>query len=294
MFEDQKKFVTLATATGMMTLAFAGPAQAAHYEVVLLGGQSNMSGRASDSTLSTSLKTQSDVAFFYNDGKSVSNGALRNTLTTLQTGSGTDFGPELSFGRTVADARGLSSNLALIKYAAGGSSLSSSWDPDTGGTYASFKSTVTAGLIALSDGGANTYEITGMLWTQGESDLGRTTLQYQTDLNEFIADVRTTYGSDLPFFISRLSDQSGINTTQLANIRAAQEGVAAGDSDAYLIDTDGSAFSFKDSLHYDADGQIALGEAFAASYLAAVPEPSSLALITAGSLALLRRRRRLA
>lgn len=284
MAENQKYCWTLACTAAVAALALAGPVQAEHYEIVLLGGQSNMDGRAPASGLPTTPVNlqlpQADVMFY-------EGGSLR----TLRPDSGTDFGPEVTFGRTVADAMP-SSNLALIKYAVGGTSLNSHWDPTTGGTYASFKSTVSAGLAALSDGGANTYEITGMLWTQGESDINRTTLQYQTDLNEFIADVRTTYGSDLPFYISRLSDQSGISATPLANIRAAQENVATGDGNAYLIDTDGSAFSFKDSLHYDADGQVALGEAFAASYLATVPEPGTLVFMGLGGVFLFRRRRK--
>jgi hypothetical protein len=65
---------------------------------------------------------------------------------------------------------------------------------------------VADGLAALTTAG-HTYEIIGMLWTQGERDarIGRTTAEYEADLIEFIADIRTRYGANLPFFLNRLS-----------------------------------------------------------------------------------------
>lgn len=266
-----------------------GSAQAEHFEVFLLGGQSNMDGRAATSGLPTSpinlQQPQADVLFY-------EGGNLRN----LQPGSGSDFGPEITFGRTIADALP-DENFALIKYAVGGTDLHGDWDPVTGPQYSSFQSTVNAGLSALTSGAnaGNTYEIAGMLWTQGENDAkdGRGATQYEDDLNGFIAAVRNAYGSsgELPFFFSRLSDnQTNIPAGQLNAIRTAQDNVAAGDAGAYRIDADG--FGMKgDNLHFDADGQIALGEAFGQAYLSAVPEPSSLVLLSIGGLALTRRRR---
>jgi hypothetical protein len=260
-----------------------GGAEAATIKVVLLGGQSNMDGRAASSGLSAELQSpQEDVLFYYRGN---------SALTTLRPGSGTDFGPEVTFGRAVADGLPAES-FALIKHAAGGTNLYSDWDPATGGTYSAFRNTVGDGLAAITAAGHN-YEIVGMLWTQGESDAkqGRTTSQYEADLIEFVADVRGRYGDDLPFFLSRLSaDQTNISTTQLANVRAAQENFAAADSFGHLIDTDGMGMK-GDNLHFDAAGQIALGEAFGQSYIDVVPEPSGLMLCALGGLLAARRRR---
>ena len=119
-----------------------------------------------------------------------------------------------------------------------------------------------------------------MLWTQGERDakIGQTAAEYEADLNEFIGDIRSRYGTDLPFFLSRLSSgQTAIPETGLAEIRAAQENVAASDPFAWVIDTDGMGLQ-TDDLHFNPAGQIALGEAFGQAYVESVPEPATLLL----------------
>ena len=282
-----KRVLTPAVA-GLIALTAGQTHAQTHYELVLLGGQSNMSGSGSSPTgLPTSpvnlQQPQDDVFFFYRQ-----NGQGNAVQTTLRPGSGKngDFGPEVTFGRTVADALpGV--NLGLIKHAQGGTSLADDWDPTTGNTYQNFKQTVSDALSAITTNG-DTYEITAMLWTQGESDgLENKHAQYQANLTAFIADVRSEYGSDLPFFLSQIS----INQTAVSNlaaIRGAQSAVALADPDTYLIDTD--SFS-TGTIHFDANGQIALGEAYADAYLAVVPEPGSLVLMGLGGLLVLRRRR---
>lgn len=256
-----------------------------HVKVFLLGGQSNMDGRGDSDELPQGLRSpQNDVLFYYRSNAS---------LTTLRPGSGSDFGPEVQFGRTIADEFS-TDNFALIKHAVGGTNLHTDWDPANGETYSAFQDTVKDGLEALTDAG-HTYEIVGMLWTQGERDGkdGRTTAQYEADLNDFIGDIRTNYGEDLPFFLSRLSSgQTDIRADRLAQIRAAQNNVAAGDSKTYLIDTDG--FKLKDdNLHFDAAGQLELGEAFGDAYIDAAhtPEPTSMLVFgVAGAMLMTRRR----
>lgn len=266
-------------------LGVATTAHAKHVKVILLGGQSNMDGRGDADDLPKTLQDpQGNVLFYYRDKNA--------SLTTLRPGSGADFGPELSFGRTIAGALP-SQNFALIKHAVSGTDLHGDWDPATGDAYSGFQDTVADGLAALTEAG-HTYEIAGMLWTQGERDGkdGRTTAQYESDLNAFIGDVRTKYGADLPFFLSRLSNgQTDIPANRLAQIRAAQDNVAESDSNAYLIDTDGLKLK-PDDLHFDAAGQVKLGELFGDAYVTATaPEPASLLVFgVAGGLVMTRRR----
>jgi len=255
------------TSRAVLCLTFAcalsQPAAGADYKVFLLGGQSNIAGRAAASGLPPELQAaQGDVLLY--------EGSALGVLAPKSDGT---FGPEITFGRTIADALP-DDNFAFIKYGVGGTDLYNDWDPSTGGTYSTFRTKVTNGLAALQSGG-NTTEIVGMLWVQGERDAkaNRTTAQYEVDLVEFIADVRTRYGADLPFYLSRLSSlQTNITPGQLAEIRPAQANVAAGDANATMIDTD--TFGMKsDNLHFNASGQQDLGNAFAAAYLGSGPGP---------------------
>jgi len=179
-------------------------------KVFLLGGQSNMDGRASQGGLPAALQNpQFDVLLYTRTGTP----GIGGTLTFLQPGSfrtdgsGNLFGPEVTLGRTLADALP-GENFALIKHALGGTDLENDWDPSTGPTYAAFKNTVADGLTALAAAG-HTTEIAGMLWLQGERDVVVSDAfanAYEANLTAFIGDVRNEYGeafaaAALPFVI---------------------------------------------------------------------------------------------
>ncbi|MEX0775830.1 MAG: sialate O-acetylesterase [Phycisphaeraceae bacterium] len=276
----------------------ASSAGAMPVNVFLLGGQSNMVGQAPTAGLPAALQSpQDDVLFYYRYQGSVT------PLTTLGPGSGgssaNGFGPEVTFGRSIADALP-DERFALIKHAANGTTLYGSWDPTPegpaqGGTYAGFQNTVSDGLAELVAAGYS-YNIVGMLWTQGETDAnnGQTTGEYEANLIEFIADVRSRYGANLPFFFNRLgTSQTQISLEHLANIRTAQEHVAAAVAHAYLIDIDGlTRQQMADTVHFGAAGQMILGERFAQAYINSIPEPATLMLATLGGLVIFSRRRR--
>ncbi len=196
-------------------LTCAAISRADDVDVVLLGGQSNMVGTGTDSAnLPVGLQSpQEDVLFYYS-----TTSPPGPSLGALRVGSGNGsgaYGPEITFGRDIADAFP-ATKFALIKSAINGTSLHTDWDPVTGASYATFQATVADGLAALVAAGHNP-RITGMLWTQGEQDAfdQRTTAQYAADLTGFIADVRGHYGADLPFFISRLSSNQQAGSTPI-------------------------------------------------------------------------------
>ncbi len=221
-------------------------------KVYLQAGQSNSDGRAATNGLPANLlQPQSDVAYYYYflNGPVNSDGSP-GTLTTLRPGgskgtgvTGPAFGPELTFGRTLADFFALTNHtptnnvmVAIIKYARGGTALSTnSFNPywsaggdgstnGDGSEYITFQQVVAAGLsrLAAAHLGA-TLELDGIIWVQGETDIdlssGQTGLApnptvaaaYGTNLTHFINDVRLTYstnrpyGANLPFFLSRIS-----------------------------------------------------------------------------------------
>ncbi|MBT8038428.1 MAG: sialate O-acetylesterase [Verrucomicrobiae bacterium] len=255
-------------------------AEVTHIHVYLLGGQSNADGRPVASGLPTSpvnlQQPQDDVDFY-----------PRDNLTTLRpatvfSGGEIKFGPEITLGRRLSDSLGGRKGIrvAILKYAFGGTNLAVDWkaggDATTTGDgprYASFQQTVTNGLTALAAEYPNAIlELEGMVWVQGESDASDThAANYEANLAAFIADVRLTYGADLPFVVTRLSDgQTNLNSGHLATIRAAQVTVADADPLTVWTDTDGFGLA-GDNLHFDAAGQQQLGTATAGALLSFLP-----------------------
>jgi hypothetical protein len=261
-------------------------------KVLLQGGQSNSDGRAPTNGLSGALlQPQGEVLLYYyvTGGAANSDGTL-GTLTTLRPGAsagvgvtGPAFGPELSFGRGLADyfarTNHAGTNLvqvALLKYAHGGTSLYANWAANgssttngEGADYRIFQNVVASGLAKL----AATYpsariELDGMIWVQGETDIdmssGQTGLtpnpavvaSYGANLTRLISDMRATfgayppYGTNWPFFLSRIStNQTAFSYPTnpaypcFTTLRGQQALAAASLTNVFLIDTDGSAFS---------------------------------------------------
>ena len=267
----------------LLTLALAASpvtSMAAHYQVYLLGGQSNGNGRADAAQLTPPLSDeQTDVRLYYRNTQDENSVLPEDQWINLAPGSGhgttfyyaTEFGPEVSFGRQMADAKP-AENIAIIKYTHGGTNLYSQWSA-TGDKYATFVSTVQAGLAALTTAG-HTYTLRGMLWQQGEADTGGTAADnYQANLTSLIARVRTDLngGVAFPFVIGSLSDSQYSNITTVGSgpykVRQAQEAVAAADATAGIVITDGYGIQ-SDGIHFDHLGQVALGQGHASQMLA--------------------------
>jgi hypothetical protein len=239
--------------------------------IILLGGQSNGDGRASTSELPTNLQSpQEDVDFFYR----VEGGIATLTKLTPGLSETSGFGPAITLGRKMADllAGETNTRVAIIKYANGGTTLHTSWKAGGDNTitgdgvdYVLFQQTVSPGLTALADAYPNaTLDLQGMVWMQGESDATThdNATNYQANLTTFIADIRSTFGADLPFIIGRLSSGQTGSGSYLTELRASQDAVAAADPRTGIIDTD--AFELKgDNLHFTGNGQQSMGEAFA-------------------------------
>jgi hypothetical protein len=189
----------------------------------------------------------------------------------LRTGFGraTDFGPEIYFGHTLNEALP-TDTIYLVKFAVGGTSLWDHWAPNTGIWHTEFVSRATGALARLEADGVN-YEVSGMLWMQGESDAADNKgAQYEANLLAFINDMRTRFElSDLPFYLGRIRDYYG-TTAQNNLVRNAQ--VAVADSTNYVewFDTDGFGPLIAGG-HYDTNGQAQMGTTFANIYLASGP-----------------------
>ncbi|MEM7313262.1 MAG: sialate O-acetylesterase [Planctomycetota bacterium] len=263
------------------------------YDVYFLAGQSNATGRGDAAELPTIedgafVAPQTDVQFYYRSTLTNSSGGINTTLPTdvfqpLQSGSGhgfnnpsshpEEFGPEVSLGRTLADAYP-DRNIAIIKYSHGGSNLHTQWDAG-GDRYNDFLSVTSDALAAITDAGA-TFNLKGLGWVQGESDAGSfaNASAYESNLTDFVDRVRTDVfgGTSAPFVISRLSDNQYNNlSTNVITIRNAQVAVAEADPMIEWVDTDDDSFSTYDignPIHFDARGNIAQGIAMGNGFMA--------------------------
>jgi iduronate 2-sulfatase len=272
--------MTWAVVCGVALLGGAA-GRADHYEVFLVAGQSNCDGRGKASELTGPLvkwaKPQGDVLIAYSCSK------LRGPVLTsggfqpLRPGwsvapgksrpkklpSGT-FGPEVSFGRAMAD-RLTGKKVALVKFAEGGTSLARDWNPDAKDRlYPAFLAFTRKSLKQLTDAG-HSYTIRGMIWHQGESDAKLTAGEYQKRLTAFIARVRTDLEApDLPFGVGEVYDNG-----KRDSVRAAQKAAAANGKNVFFVPA-GGLTTFGDGTHFDAASQIELGRRFAAGMAQAI------------------------
>jgi len=282
-------------------------------KVYLQAGQSNSDGRALTNGLPVSLlRPQGDVPLYYYLADSGANGdGTLGSLTTLRPGisafgNGRLFGPELTFGRTLADyyalSNGVSTNIvtvAIIKYARGDTSLVNDWVANGNSTtngdgpeLVVFQQVVNAGLVRLAAAypGAS-IELDGMIWTQGEADVGGSSsaANYGKNLMRFINDVRLTYatnqpyGTNMPFFLSRISanqhymDPADSSYANCLVLRAGQKAITT-NLNVFMVDTDPAEFSTLTpyslpGTHFDTQGEQSLGAAFGRSVIAALPSP---------------------
>jgi hypothetical protein len=223
--------------------------------VYLLGGQSNMDGRADKAGLPAEWQIpQTDVLVYFEGSWH----DLQPGLSFLQPGQ--SFGPELTFGRGMADAYP-SGKVALIKYARGGTSLAIDWNPDSGPHYIAFMHAVTIAMQSLQ--GQYDPDIAGMIWMQGErdsKDLNQANA-YEQNLTQFIQAVRRdTLMPDMPFVIGQISHAP--DWTYGQTVRQAQFNVSQSADFTGLVTTSDLPMN-ADGIHYNSDGQMTLGRRFA-------------------------------
>lgn len=245
--------------------------------VFLLGGQSNMVGQGLNSELVPPYDTEQNDVNYWNGG-----------WVTLAPGFGNGsgyFGPEVAFGRAIKDALP-GDTVYLIKYAVNGTALYNDWSPtnEANPQYTEFMNTANAALANL-DGTGIEYEISGMLWMQGESDAYEgQSAGYETNLINFITAMRAEFDTPtMPFIIARVLDYYGgtlppivgsqTDPTQADIVRTAQVAVAETtpytswfNTDEYQVVDPGS-----NPGHYGTQGQLDLGNDFAAANLAFIP-----------------------
>lgn len=248
--------------------------------VWLLAGQSNMRGHGDPAEITDPVYQvpQSDVLHWHNqhNEKSYTTAGTGDDYgwEVLDWGGGrteTDgdggFGPELSFGRTMADEFP-EHRIALIKHAIGGTSLHTEWNTAGAGGYVynDFIETTRAALQDLANRGI-AYKIEGMVWMQGEHDT--TTLadanNYAANLAALIAAVRTEFNEPAMAFVAGRIRGFGSYTNE---VRAAITSVTEADPLAAWVDIDDLPLVAYDNVHLNTFSQLEFGKRMALAYLA--------------------------
>lgn len=232
------------------------------YDIVILAGQSNMSGRGTPFS-GTTDRVNSRVDQWKTHG-TLGIQPATEPLDMHDTPSG--IGPGLQFARWYA-ARRLSPNrrVLLVPAAHGGTRITvdAHWRRGVAGNlYANMITQTTAALAAANAIAGTSNRIVGMLWCQGESDgdASVTGPAYLADFDAILNGVRTDLGiADLPLVVMTMMPQylstgtrAAINAVHRETpLRIAGTDVAVGQSGVGL----------NDGNHYDAAQQRSNGRA---------------------------------
>lgn len=268
------------------------------YELYYLGGQSNMDGYGYVEELPVELRGEVDrVMIFtgrtaFDDDSRGGIGAWESLGPGHGTGFQTDgvvnrlsdrFGPELTFGRALSD-RKPGSRIAIIKYSLGGSGLApgagyGSWDPDHDGgeglnQYDHALATIRNALSHADidgDGTSDRLVPAGIIWMQGEADAEHSQESadaYETNLARMMNLLRAEFGvAELPVVIGKITDsgmaEDGSVMDYIETVQLAQAAFTEKDRCATLVTITDSLGYLSDAWHYDTEGFLRLGSAFA-------------------------------
>lgn len=253
-------------------------------DAVLLWGQSNADGRAPlvDLPAAEQAQTFTKVKIGaqgldgpYTSGKPMANLELGTNQNNDRL---TEFGPELGLARARV-ASGSTRPLYISKCAEGGTwmapstdpnvAIAQSWSVSSGQTATGFWLNALPHwrmqMAAALDAGIG-LDLKALLFVQGEQDADAvSTANVWSD--EFRALVETTKAQttfDLKVVVSRIAARGAAASVEAyETVRAAQVAGGAGGTIDATVDADG--FSQSNDLHYDANGQLALGAALHAA-----------------------------
>jgi hypothetical protein len=279
-------------------LVFTTSITAKDFKVYYLGGQSNMLGFGYNKELPDQLNKEFENIMIFNGNPANDNDSSggKGLWTNLKPGHGFGFssdgtqnnyserfGLELSFAERLQELDP-NSNIAIIKYSKGGTSLDykgskyGTWYPDyndsTGiNQYDHFLSCLRNSFDVRdidNDGEADKLIPSGIIWMQGESDAYQSEFiakRYLKNLTKMIELMRAAFRvDDLPVVIGRIADsgqdEDGKVMDYIKYVRDAQSHFTQRDVNAILIKTTDN-YGWSDRWHYDSQGYLDLGKKFA-------------------------------
>ena len=288
----------LATLAAALGACVTGSAEGTTYKLYYLGGQSNMEGYGYVEELPATIVNATENVMIFAGQLALDNethGGV-GTWQPLEPGFGTGFktdgatnqlsdrfGPELLYGQTMAqNAPG--QKIAIIKYALGGSGLADgvgygNWHPDFSdgaglNQYDHALKTLSNAFADADidgDGAADRLVPSGIVWMQGEADAYQSQAaadQYRANIERLMGLLRAALRvDDLPVVIGKITDSGmaddGSVMDYIATVQQAQQDFVNSDvCAAYVTVTDDFAY-LDDGWHYDTDGFVRMGAAFA-------------------------------
>ncbi len=294
-----KPFLWTLPAIGVVPLLVAcSEPKPTEYQLYYLGGQSNMDGYGFNNELPEDVLAPTEDVVIFTGQVAFDNETHggRGVWQTLQPGFGTGFssdgvsnqlsdrfGPELYFGHTLA-GHAPGSKIAIVKYALGGTGLAvgvgyANWHPDysDGDGINQYDHALTTLRNALApadlngDGTIDHLVPAGIVWMQGEADAFHSQAaadEYRHNLERLMNLLRAALRvDDLPVVIGKITDSGmaeyGSVMDYIETVQQAQQNFVNDDAcAAYVTVTDEIKHS-DDAWHYDSDGYIRMGMAFA-------------------------------
>ena len=267
------------------------------YRLYFLAGQSNMDGYGYVSELPEALRVPVDRVFIFKGETALDGGdGGEGVWSPLEPGFGKGssmrsgamqlsnrFGPELTFGLEMS-SRDPDTRVALIKYALGGSGLApnvgyGSWHPSdrNGNRVNQYDHALKTIRNAFSesdvdgDGIPDRLVPAGVIWMQGESDANHSQEvadEYLVNLTHLMQMLRSEFGIDsLPIVVGKITDSGmaddGSVMDFIETVQIAQSTFTATDPCATLVSVTDDLNYRNDAWHYDTDGFLRLGTAFA-------------------------------
>ncbi len=257
-------------------------------QVVFLAGQSNMAGAGNYDDLDDAIKKRidkvADRVFVSQSNTAQSPLSYYKNKPSKKYAFTKRFGPELLVGLTLAE-KYPKKEFLLIKHAKGGTALYGAWNPnwtlekakeiEKGEKKQSWNlvqqhiNLINENLKILKEKGKS-YKIIGMTWMQGENDavLEKAATTYKETLEKLIQKYRTTFHEkNMPFVFGQINSRYGVKNGA-KTVRVQMEKAALEIPNVVLIktstDTSWSDFPKNpDNVHYNAEGQLRLGTAFA-------------------------------
>jgi hypothetical protein len=268
------------------------------YKLYYLGGQSNMEGFGFSAELTDDIAFVSNSVMIFTGQMALDNDTAAGVgiWQPLQPGFGTGFktdgetsrlsdrfGPELLFGQTMA-ANGPGTKVAIIKYALGGSGLArgvgfGNWHPDFSAgaglnQYDHFLKTLRHAFAVADidgDGVPDRLVPSGIVWMQGEADAYDSQAaadEYRANIERLMDLLRAALRvDDLPVVVGKITDsgmsEDGSVMDYIATVQAAQQDFVANDECAAYVTVTDTLSYLDDGWHYDTQGVVRLGAAFA-------------------------------